>query len=158
MTNSPLQSKTPTESKAILSQLMGPEHANIHGNVHGGVLMKMCDEAGGMAAARHARHPVVTVVVDSMSFLSPVNIGNLVTCTAKVTWTGHTSIETKVIVTAEDVLTGAVVHTNSAYFVYVALDDNGRPVPIAPLRCETEAEIECNKRAVQRRDARLRNR
>ncbi len=158
MTNSPPQSKTPTESKAILSQLMGPEHANIHGNVHGGLLMKMCDEAGGMAAARHARHPVVTVVVDSMSFLSPVNIGNLVTCTAKVTWTGHTSIETKVIVTAEDVLTGAVVHTNSAYFVYVALDDNGRPVPISPLRCETEAEVECNKRAAQRRDVRLRNR
>jgi len=157
MTDQP-QPKTPSESRVILSQLMGPGQANTHGNVHGGLLMKMCDEAGGMAATKHARHPVVTVVVDSMTFHSPVHIGNLVTCTAKVTWVGRTSIETKVIVTAENVLTGEIVHTNSAYFVYVALDENGRPVPAPPIRCETEDEIDCNERAAKRRDARLQNR
>ncbi len=158
MTTIQPQVKTPAESKVILSQLMGPGDANTHGNVHGGLLMKMCDEAGGMAATKHARHPVVTVVVDSMSFLSPVQIGNLVTCTAKVTWVGRTSIETRVIVTAENVLTGETVHTNSAYFVYVALDENGRPVPAPSIHCETEDEIKCNKRAAKRRDARLQNR
>ena len=129
--------------------------ANVFGNVHGGVIMKLCDEAGGMAAMRHAGQAAVTVTVDSMTFLSPVHMGNLMTLYAKVTWVGRSSIETKVKVTAENVVTGEVTHTNSAYFVYVALGENGRPTAVPPLICETEEEKEEYARAVKRREIRL---
>jgi acyl-CoA hydrolase len=137
---------------------MGPADANSLGNVHGGIIMKLCDEAGGMAAIKHARHPAVTVVVDSMAFHSPVHIGNLVTVSAEVTWTGRTSLETRVVVNAEDMLTGDITHTNTAYFVYVALDDEGKPTPVPPLICETEEQVERFERAKQRQAYRLEQR
>lgn len=125
------------------------------GNVHGGIIMKLCDEAGGMAATKFARHPAVTVAVDSMAFHSPVHIGNLLTVQAEVTWTGRTSMEARVLVTAEDVITGELTHTNTAYFVYVALDENGRPTPVPPLLCETDEERARLERAEMRRQIRL---
>ncbi|MCZ7666138.1 MAG: acyl-CoA thioesterase [Chloroflexi bacterium] len=139
----------------ILTQAMGPTEANILGNVHGGHIMKLCDEAGGMAAIKHARRPVVTVTVDSMTFLSPIGIGNLVTVEAEVTWVGHTSMETRVVVLAEDLLSGKITHTNTAYFVYVALDENGRPAPVPPLICETEEEMLRCQQAENRRQERF---
>jgi acyl-CoA hydrolase len=150
-----MEAKPSSVSRVTLTQVMGPNDANILGNVHGGIIMKLCDEAGGMAAVKHARRPVVTVTVDSMSFLSPVHIGDLVTVRAEVTWVGHTSLETRVVVTAEDVLTGKVTHTNSAYFVYVALDENGRPAPAPPLLRETDEEREQYRQAEARRLYRL---
>ena len=153
-----MQGKPVRASRVTLTQLMGPTEANVLGNVHGGLIMKLCDEAGGMAAVKHARRPVVTVTVDSMTFLSPIHIGNLVTVQAEVTWTGHTSMETRVVVTAEDVLTGEVTHTNTAYFVYVALDENGRPYPAPPLICETEEERLRCRQAENRRQERLQRR
>ncbi|MEJ2749951.1 MAG: acyl-CoA thioesterase [Anaerolineae bacterium] len=150
--------KTISESRVTLTQLMGPAQANTLGNVHGGLIMKLCDEAGGMAAAKHARHPSVTVTVDSMTFYSPVHIGNLITVNAEVTWVGHTSMETRVVVTAENVLTGAVTHTNTAYFVYVALGKDGRPVTVPPLICETDEEKDRYERAAQRQAQRLERR
>lgn len=153
-----MEGKSPRQSQVILTQVMGPAHANVLGNVHGGLIMKLCDEAGGMAAIKLARRPVVTVAVDSMSFHSPVHIGNLVTVAAEVTWTGRTSMETRVVVTAEDVLTGEATHTNTAYFVYVALDENGRPAPVPPLYCETEEEKARFERGAQRQAYRLQQR
>ncbi|MBE2224938.1 MAG: acyl-CoA thioesterase [Anaerolineae bacterium] len=150
-----MEGKRVAESRVVLTQAMGPTEANVLGNVHGGIIMKLCDEAGGMAAIKHARRPAVTVTVDSMSFLSPVHIGNLVTVAAEVTWTGHTSIETRVVVTAENLLTGKVTHTNTAFFVYVALDKKGRPTPVPPLICETEDEIRRCREAEERRLKRL---
>ncbi|PID84716.1 MAG: acyl-CoA thioesterase [Chloroflexi bacterium] len=150
-----MQGKRVEESRVVLTQSMGPTDANVLGNVHGGIIMKLCDEAGGMAAVKHARMPVVTVTVDSMTFLSPVNIGNLMTVTAEVTWTGTTSIETRVVVAAENVLTGEVTHTNTAYFVYVALDENGHPTPVPPIICESEDEIRRCQEAEDRRVKRL---
>ena len=147
--------KTVTQSRVTLTQLMGPGHANTMGNVHGGHIMKVCDEAGGMAAIKHARRPVVTVTVDSMAFHSPVHIGNLLTVTAEVTWVGRTSMETRVVVTAEDVLSGQVTHTNTAYFVYVGLDESGRPAPVPPLICETEEDQARFERAAARQAYRL---
>ena len=108
-----------------------------------------------MAASKHARNPAVTVAIDSMTFHSPVHIGNLVTVTAQVTWVGRSSMETKVVVTAEDVLSGATVHTNSAYFVYVALDSAGRPTSVPPLLFETAEEKARQKRAAKRQEHRL---
>ncbi|MCA9975221.1 MAG: acyl-CoA thioesterase [Anaerolineales bacterium] len=150
-----MNAKSVSESRVTLTQLMGPQDANMLGNVHGGILMKLCDEAGGMTVTKHARHPAVTITVDSMTFHSPVHIGNLVTVSAEVTWVGRTSLETRVLVTAEDVITGKVPHTNTAQFVYVALDENGRPTPVPPLLCETPDEIARYERAVQRRQLRL---
>ena len=116
-----MEEKRISESRVILTQLMGVTNANTHGNVHGGIIMKLCDEAGGMAAIKHARRASVTVTVDSMTFHSPVHIGNLLTVKAEISWVGRTSMEAFVCVSAEDVLTGTVTHTNTAFFVYVAL-------------------------------------
>src|SRR6478609_9686454 len=108
-------------SEIALNQLMIPEHANALGNVHGGVIMKMVDEAGAIAAMRHAQKPCVTIAIDSMIFKQPVHLGDLMTCKARVTHVGRTSIEVLVHVHAENILSGYVTHTNSAYVVYVAL-------------------------------------
>lgn len=153
-----MEGKRPSESKVTLTQVMNVTHANLMGNVHGGLLMKMCDEAGGFAAAKHAGRACVTVVVDSMQFHDPVRIGNLVTCAAEVSWVGRTSIETRVVVTAENVLSGKVTHTNTAYFVYVALDEDGRPTAVPPLICESEEEKARFERGAARRERRLRER
>lgn len=151
-------SRTASASVVTLTQLMGPGHANILGNVHGGHLMKLADEAGGMAASKHAGRSVVTVTVDSMSFHSPVHIGELVTFAARVTWVGRTSMETKVVVQAENIFTGVVTHTNTAYIVYVALDETERPTPVPRLVCETEEEQALCRRAEARQAYRLEQR
>jgi uncharacterized protein (TIGR00369 family) len=153
-----MKGKRAEESRVTLSQLMGPGTANTLGNVHGGYIMKLCDEAGAMAAVKHARSPVVTVAIDSMTFHSPVNIGNLLTVTAEVNWTGRTSMETRVLVTAEDVLSGETTHTNTAYFVYVALGAQGRPAPVPALLCETEEDKARFERAAARQVLRLKMR
>jgi acyl-CoA hydrolase len=150
-----LEGKTISQSRVTLTQLMGPGHANTMGNVHGGHIMKVCDEAGGMAAIKHARRPVVTVTVDSMAFHSPVHIGDLLTVTAEVNWVGRTSMETRVVVTAENVLSGRVTHTNTAYFVYVGLDEDGRPASVPPLICETDEDKARFERAAARQAYRL---
>ena len=153
-----MDGKRVDESRIVLTQLMNVTDANLWGNVHGGLIMKLCDEAGGMAAAKHARQSVVTVAVDSMHFHSPVRIGDLLTVTAEVTWTGRTSLETRVYATAENVLTGDVTHTNTAFFVYVGLDQHGRPTPVPPLIAETATEKRRYAEAQQRQKERLKAR
>lgn len=150
--------KLASDSCVTLTQLMGPGSANTMGNVHGGYIMRLCDEAGGMAAIKHARRPVVTIVLDSMTFRSPVHIGNLLTVSAEITWTGRTSMETRVVVTAEDVLSGSTTHTNTAYIVYVALDEAGRPAPVPPLLCDTAEAQSRFERAAARQAHRLKSR
>lgn len=119
---------------------MQPEHSNSLGNVHGGWILKLCDECGGIVASRHARRPAVTVHVDSVTFHKPVLVGQFVSVHGRVTWVGRTSIEVELRVEAEDLMSGEVTHTNSAHFVYVALDDERRPTPVPALTLETEAE------------------
>jgi len=134
------QPKTVRQSRVALSQLMQPQHANPRGDVHGGWIMKLADEAGALAAMRHAQRRVVTVAIDQMMFHEPIRIGDLVTLEAEVTYVGRTSIEARVSVIAEDPIGGERVHTNTAYLVYVALDEHGKPVPVPPLQAETEIE------------------
>jgi len=142
--------KSVSESRVVLSLLMNPEHANALGNVHGGVIMKLVDEAGALAAMRHSRSPVVTVAIDSMTFDEPIYVGNVVTLTAELTYAGRTSMEVRVSVVAEDPLAGSRVHTNLAYLVYVAIDRQGRPRPVPPLRVETPEEQARFKEAQER--------
>ncbi len=146
--------KLASESASTLHQFMMPEHANPGGSVHGGLIMKWVDEAGAISAMRHAQRPVVTIAVDSMTFKSPVLVGQLLTLQAKVTYVGRTSVEVSVRVHAEDPVTGSTTHTNSAYLVYVALNDERRPCPVPGLVLETEEqrrEWDAGKRRQERR-------
>lgn len=142
-------------SRITLALLMQPTDANLHGNVHGGNIMKLMDEAGASAAMRHAHRDVVTVAVDQVLFLEPIHIGDLVTFYAELTYTGRTSMEVRIDVNAQNLLTGQQTHTNTAYFVYVALDEAGRPCPVPPLRLETEAERQQWEAAQERQAYRL---
>ena len=139
MTHS-LPKKTAHASHISIAQLMQPEHANNLGNVHGGWIMKLVDEAGALACMRHAQKRVVTVAVDSLVFREPIKIGDLVILNAEVTYTGRTSLEAEVEVIAENPITGMRTHTNTAYLVYVALDDDGRPSSVPALIVETDEE------------------
>ena len=138
MTDAPAQSAR--DSQISLNQLMLPEHANALGNVHGGVIMKMVDEAGAIVAMRHAHKPCVTIAIDSMTFKQPVHVGQLMVCQARVTYVGRSSIEVQVLVHAENVMTREVTHTNSAYVVYVSLGPDGKSASAPPLLLETDED------------------
>lgn len=142
-------------SRVTISQLMHPEHANLLGNVHGGWIMKLVDEAGALACMRHAQKKVVTVAIDSMTFRQPIRIGDLVILNAEVAYTGRTSMEAEVQVIAENPINGKQTHTNTAYIVYVALDDQGKPAPIPPLTAENEDEERKMSDALERQERRL---
>jgi len=142
-------------SRISIAQLMHPEHANNLGNVHGGWIMKLVDEAGALACMRHAQRRVVTVAIDSMVFRQPIRIGDLIILNAELTYTGRTSMEVEVQVQAENPITGERTHTNTAYLVYVALDDDGNPVPVPPLKAETEEEKQKMEQANERQQRRL---
>lgn len=137
---SQLKKKTPESSRVRLHQLMLPEHGNALGNVHGGLIMKMVDEAGAIAAMRHAQRPCVTIAIDSMTFRQPVHLGELLVCDAKVTYVGRSSIEVSVQVHAENPITSDITHTNSAHLVYVALGEDGKPCEVPPLELETDED------------------
>ena len=124
----------------LVVRRMLPSHANPSGAVFGGEILKACDEAAGIAAGRHARRRVVTAAVDAMEFVAPAEIGEVLTCRASVNATFGSSMEVGVRVEAEDLLTGEVRHTNSAYFVMVALDDDGDPVDVDDVAPSTDDE------------------
>ena len=147
--------KTMHASRIQIAQLMQPEHANTQGNVHGGWIMKLVDEAGALAAMRHARHRIVTVAIDRMVFRQPIRIGDLIILDAEVTYAGHTSLEVEVDVIAENPITGQRTHTNTAYLVYVAIDDEGKPTQIPPLLAETSEEQSRMDAAKERQQRRL---
>ncbi len=160
MTHHPSTPQTPAgrtaaESAVALAQLMLPDDANPSGDVHGGVVMKLVDTAAGIAATRHARSRCVTAVVDSMTFEAPVHIGDLLHLNARLTWTGRTSMELRVDVQAENIRTGERRRTSTAYLVYVALDETGKPHAVPPLLIETDEERAAWAAAERRRAVRL---
>ena len=134
---------------------MGIADANNAGNVHGGVIMHLCDEVAGIAAVRHSGARVVTAAVDRMTFRHPVFVGQLVTLKATVNAAWRTSMEVGVRVESENVRTGEVLHTSTAYLTMVALDDNGRPQEVPPVAPETPDEARRAREAQLRRDTRL---
>jgi uncharacterized protein (TIGR00369 family) len=135
-----VDAKPSAESRVVLHQLMMPEHANALGNVHGGVIMRMVDEAGAICAMRHARMPCVTISIDSMTFRQPVHLGELLICNANVSWVGRSAIEVRVHVQSEHPITGVTSHTNSAFVVYVALGSDGRPAQVPGLALTNDQE------------------
>ncbi|MEA2288726.1 MAG: hypothetical protein QOD55_723 [Solirubrobacteraceae bacterium] len=150
-----MERRTVSESRSVLVQWMGPSDANAAGFVHGGTVMKLCDEAAATAAIRHARLRVVTAAVDRMTFLAPVHVGELLMLQSSVNAVWRTSMEVGVRVEAEDPLTGERRHTNSAFITMVAVDDSGHPAPIPGLRCESPEEQRRERAAQMRRTNRL---
>ncbi len=141
-------------SQTVMARSMLPSDANPWGNVHGGEIMKLIDSCAGAAAQRHARSRVVTARIDELSFVAPVVVGDLVTARASVNEVGHTSVEVGVRVDAENTLTGKVVHVASAYLVFVAIDEQGRPVSVPPLIAETDEDRRRMAQARSRRELR----
>jgi acyl-CoA hydrolase len=143
------------DTHAVLVRWMGLVDANSAGFVHGGTVMKLCDEVAGLAALRHSRCRVVTAGMDRMTFLEPIQIGELVTFTASVNAAWRTSMEVGVRVEAEQPREGIVRHTNTAYLTMVAVDDEGRPKAVPPLLAESEDELRREREAQTRRRNRL---
>jgi uncharacterized protein (TIGR00369 family) len=145
-------------SRISIAQMMQPEHANNLGNVHGGWIMKLVDEAGALACMRHAQRRVVTIAIDSMVFRHPIRTSDLVILNAEVTYTGNTSMEAEVQVIAENPITGQRWQTNTAYLVYVALDDDGKLAAVPPVIPETIEEEKKMAEAKERQARRLEQR
>ena len=129
-----------SEARATVVRLMMPPDANPHGNVHGGVIMRVVDEVAGIVAHRHARRNVVKERLDRMDFHEPVFVGNALTLEASLAYTGRTSMEVMVDIRAENLDTGEVVHTGTAWLTMIALNERGRPVTIPSVEPHTEAE------------------
>lgn len=146
-----IEERQPRPSDAVMTELMMPHHANIVGNVFGGVILSLVDRVAAVAAMRHAGRTCVTVSVDKVDFREPIRIGELVTACARVNYTGRTSMEVGVKVEAENVITGDRRHTNSCYITLVALDEDGRPTAIPQLVPETEEDQRRWERAQLRR-------
>ncbi len=138
----------------LVVRRMSPSEANSAGKVFGGTILALCDEAAGIAAMRHARRRVVTAAIDAVEFREPAEIGELLTCRASVNAAFGSSMEVGVRVEAEDLMTGRVRHTNSAYFVMVALDDDGSPVDVGDVSPASDDERRRHAEAGERRRAR----
>jgi acyl-CoA hydrolase len=134
---------------------MGIADANNAGNVHGGVIMHLCDEVAGIAAVRHSGARVVTAAMDRMTFRHPVFVGQLVTVKATVNAAWRTSMEVGVRVESENVRSGEVLHTSTAYLTMVALDEFGNPTAVPPIDPQTPDETRRAREAQLRRDTRL---
>jgi acyl-CoA hydrolase len=143
--------KKSMQSRSVLSEIMLPCQANPSGKVHGGEIMKMMDNCGGVAAMRHAKTNVVTVRVDEMVFHQPIMVGQLVICEAQLVFAGRTSMEVKVTVKVEDMMNELPTKVAlTAFFTYVALDEEGKPCQVPGLLVETEEEKEAFENGRQR--------
>ena len=150
-----MDTKTPSSSLTRMAQVMQITDANAAGFVHGGAIMKLVDEAAGVASMRHAQRRVVTAQVDSLSFLARVHIGDVLNLTACVTQAWTSSMEVEVTVYREDPVTGDQDHTTTAYLTMVGLDPHGRPVPVPGVEPETDEERRRKREAETRREARI---
>ena len=144
-----------SDSEVTLTQMMEVTDANVAGNVHGGVIMRLVDTAAALAAIKHSGGIALTVGIDEMTFLEPVHIGEVVVLKASVNDVGTTSMECGVRVEAQNPLTGVVRHVNSAYLVFVAVDAEGRPRPVPALLAETDVQRRRQSEAKLRRERRI---
>jgi acyl-CoA hydrolase len=149
------EGKRVSDSHTSITELVLPNDANTYGNILGGKVMHLMDLAGAVAAHRHCRKTVVTVSVDSLRFLHPVKVGELMLMDAAVTRTFKTSMEVQVEVKSEDLLTGEQKRTCSGFLTFVAIDENGKPTSVAPVVPETEEELQRYEAAQNRRERRL---
>lgn len=148
---------TPSGSRVEMAQIVMPSHTNGAGGVlFGGVVMQWIDVCGGVAAMRHAGGPVKTASIDRLDFLSSIHLGDVVILQAQVNFAGRTSMEVGCRVETEDPRTRERRYTTKAYLTFVAVDEQGRPRPVASLTLTTDEERRRYERAAQRRAERLR--
>ena len=147
--------KPPSESTTTVTHIMMPMDANVAGNVFGGSILKLIDEVASIVAHRHARKNVVTASIDRMDFIFSVFIGDLLRLNASINYVHNTSMEIGVRVEAENPISGQVRHTGTCFLTHVAVDKNGKPTPVPPLKLETEEEKRRWSEAEVRRSIRL---
>jgi acyl-CoA hydrolase len=147
-----------SRSRSKMTEFVFPSEVNPRGTMFGGMLMQYIDKIANIAAIRHCRKGVVTASTDSMDFLSPVRVGEVVELEAFVTWTHRSSMEVYCIVRAEDLYTGEKRDTVTAFLTCVAVDEAGRPVPVPGVYPETEEEIRLHESAPERYEQRMKRR
>lgn len=150
-----MEGRAVRESQSELAEIAMPNDANPLGTLFGGKVMQLVDLAASLAASRHSRRPVVTASVDYLEFIHPVHIGQLLVLRSSVNRVFRTSMEVGVRVDVEDLRTGEVRHTSSAFLTFVALGDDGKPAAIPPLIPETEDDNRRYQQAGERRRNRL---
>ena len=155
MTKSPGEPRSPVYSEVQVSELMMPGQVNNHGHVFGGVVLSMADRAAGVCAMKHSSLPCVTVSIDRVDFREPIFAGEFLTCKARVNFVGRSSMEIGVRVDAENFFTGEKRHTNTCYLTFVAIDSDHRPVPVPPLKLETEEDEKRFREGQRRREVRI---
>lgn len=146
-----------SHSRTTLTELMIPSYANFGGKIHGGTLLSLMDKVAYACAAKHAGNYCVTVTVDGVHFLQPVEVGDLVSLMASVNYVGRTSLMVGIKVIAENVKSGYVKHTNTSYFTMVAKDDDGKPTPVPGLTLETPEDVRRFMEAIQRKEVKARS-
>ena len=144
--------KTTSHSDTIITELMIPAYSNLGGKIHGGVLLSLMDKVAYACATKHAGNYCVTVAVDTVDFLLPVEVGDLVSMMARVNYVGKTSLVIGIKVTAENVIKGMIKHTNTSYFTMVAKDDNNNTVEVPPLKLTSEMEVRRFYQAIFRKE------
>lgn len=147
--------KTIQNTVTTMNEIVLPNDTNTLGNLMGGKLMYWMDIAAAMAAQKHCNNIVVTASVDNISFAKPIKVGNVLKIESRVTMAFRTSMEVYLKVWGEDLLTGEKHLTNEAYLTFVAIDDDGKPVPVPEILAETEEEREWQAGALRRRQLRL---
>lgn len=144
--------KTPSESEIKTSKLMMPNDANFAGHVHGGVILELIDQVAYVCAVRHSESYCVTAAVDRVDFKVPINVGELVHFDARIIYVGRTSMDIKIEISAEDLKTRKIRHTNTCYVTKVAVDENMNPREVPELIIETEDDKKLWNDAVRIRD------
>jgi acyl-CoA hydrolase len=144
-----------SDTSLTMAVQMLPQDANPYGSIHGGIIMKHIDTAAGIVAIRHVRGNAVTASIDRLDFHVAAYVGDLLMLKASINLVGKTSMEVGVRVEAENLLTGEIRHTASAYLIFVALDKKGRPMAARPYRPSTPDEIRRHEEALIRRKMRL---
>jgi len=129
------------QSQTTITELMIPSYANFGGKIHGGILLSMMDKVAYACASKHAGTYCVTVSVDKVEFLQPVEVGELVSLKASVNYVGRTSLIVGIRVESENVKTGKIKHTNSCFFTMVAKDDNNKPREVPALILEDNEDV-----------------
>lgn len=136
----PLKPRPVSYSKTTITELMIPSYANFGGKIHGGILLSLMDKVAFACAAKHAGTYCVTVTVDNVEFLAPVEVADLVSLSASINYVGRTSLVVGIRVTAENIETGIVKHTNTSYFTMVAKGKDGKPQMVPPLLLESKTD------------------
>lgn len=141
-------------SETVLTELMIPSYSNFGGKIHGGILLSLMDKVAYVCAAKHAGNYCVTASIDTVNFLAPVEVGELVSLMASINYVGNTSVVVGIRVISENVKTNQVKHTNTCYFTMVAKDDQNKPVEVPGLILENREHVRRFIEAKERKDIR----